>query len=59
MTSQTKMPQTDCDRCTIEQDLYIRLCPVHKAAPTLLEACTLAFERLAPKEGVKKHSISM
>ena len=30
--------QTDCELCTIEQDLFIRLCPKHKAAPELLEA---------------------
>lgn len=32
------MTQTDCEKCTIEQDLFIRLCPIHKAAPELLEA---------------------
>ena len=33
--------KTDCNLCTIEQDLFIRLCPKHKAADFMLEALRL------------------
>ncbi len=41
---------TDCEKCLIEDDMFIRLCPIHKAAPELLAACEKAFERLTDND---------
>lgn len=34
---------TDCEMCQIESDLFIRLCPMHAAAPELLAAVQTAL----------------
>lgn len=43
--------ETDCKKCQIVEDLFIMLCPLHGAAPDLLEAAKATMARLGDYDG--------